>query len=171
MLKLAIGIMVTYWLGQLFGWVLHRFLHSKRAGKLYRSHLTHHRLYTIADFTSLTYRQAGADSTTWIFILAAVPIGIIPILLTVTGVIDWMTMIVVIIEMITIGWINSYLHDSFHLTNHWLSQVPGFRKWYQRMLAEHWEHHKHVQHNLGIYSFITDRVLGTYWTGIRSTHL
>lgn len=158
-----LSIPLTWLVGTAFGYFVHKALHQRWAGRFYKSHLIHHvKLYPIYDFQSDKYRDAGKDNTTWVFLTASLPLGVVPIILYLTGLIGLFVMFVIFSQMCLIGFINSYIHDSFHITNHWLSKVPLFNKFYNKLIEEHYIHHQNVQKNFGIFSFSWDKLLGTY---------
>jgi sterol desaturase/sphingolipid hydroxylase (fatty acid hydroxylase superfamily) len=144
----------------LFGYVVHRSLHQSWTGKLNRAHMTHHlKLYPPSDFYSEKYRDPGGDNTVKIFAFAAVPIVAFPIILGVLGILPLGLTIISVVEMLFIGWLHDYLHDSFHILEHPLLRFRLFRHW----IDLHYLHHVKMQTNFGIFSFIWDRVFRTFW--------
>ncbi len=162
MLAILISIPIVWVVGLAFGYSLHKFLHSSKSGKLGRQHSAHHRLYTINDFTSHQYRDAGKDNSTIIFFIAALPLAAIPIIFSFAGVFPIYLTISIILEMSLIGYLNVYIHDTFHIRNHWLNRAPIINRFYKRLIKDHFIHHKFVKTNFGIFSFEFDKLFGTY---------
>jgi sterol desaturase/sphingolipid hydroxylase (fatty acid hydroxylase superfamily) len=141
--------------GDLLGYLIHTLLHWQGSGELYRRHMTHHqKLYPIHTFISKKYRHPGKDSTTLIF---AIIIAIGGILMFISLPI-WIAA-VWLFEFIALGLINNYLHDTFHISPHWLEKF----EWFKRLRRLHYIHHLgDMKHNYGIFNFIFDRVFQTY---------
>jgi len=153
---LALGLVLIA--GTLAGHGVHRWLHSPRSGPLYRAHLEHHRLYSPGDLRSSVYRNAGADSTTWRFVL---PLGALVALIAQSAI--WLGMggpdaLFLVVTAAAIGFAHDFVHDAFHIEGHWLERAP----WFLRLRALHDEHHRDVRVNLGILCFVWDRLFGTF---------
>ena len=138
-------------------------LHRKWSGFLYRKHIRHHfSLYPPHDFISDVYRSAGKDNTFIVFLILAIPLILLPIILAIAGIISIACMIAALIVFAIIGGMHDYLHDSFHIRNHWLYRVPIIKNYFAKLVDLHYLHHKKVFYNLGIFSFFWDRVFGTF---------
>ena len=160
MFAVFLTILATFVFTTLFGYVVHRSLHQSWTGSLNRSHMIHHqKLYPPSDFYSEKYRDPGGDNTSRIFALAAIPVVALPIVLWLCGILSLGLAILVVAEMLLIGWLHDYLHDAFHITNHPLTKF----KWFNRLIDLHYLHHIHMSSNIGIFSFWWDRLLGTFW--------
>lgn len=164
MLEILISIPIVWVIGLLFGYCLHRFLHSSKSGWLGRSHMAHHTLYTISDFTSTSYRGAGVNNGTIIFLIASLPLAAVPILLYIVGIFPIYLTASILLEMALIGYLNVYVHDQFHVRNNLLLKVKNkkFAKFYRRLIKMHFLHHKYVKTNFGVFSFEFDKMFGTY---------
>jgi len=163
MFEILATIAITWVFGTLWGWGTHKFIHQRYAGPLFKQHLHHHvKHYPCHDFTSDVYRQGKRDSSVYIFLALCIPIGIFPILLWKYEVISLAAMIVSLLNMAFIGFLNSWIHDTFHLNNHWLSKLPLIKRFYEKLVQQHYTHHKYVQSNFGIFSFSWDKILGSY---------
>lgn len=161
MLSVLLTIPISFMILSLFGYVLHRMLHQPYMGKFYRSHLVHHfKLYPPEHFSSLVYREPGKDNTVIVFLMFGAPLIVLPIVLCFWGVISWPVFVCASICLAVFGGLNNYLHDAFHLTEHWLLRYG----WFKRLVALHYLHHVHVQSNYGIYWFGWDKVFGSYWS-------
>ena len=160
---LAVSLFIfTFLLTCFFGYAFHRFLHTPRAGRWHRSHLAHHQTYYPADdFSSDKYRDAGKDSSTTIFVLAGAPLLLLPIVFWLCGVCGIWLALALIVETLLIGGLNGFLHDSFHITNHWIGRFGGMG--YRKLVALHMDHHINMQTNFGIFWFAFDHLFGTYW--------
>ncbi len=158
-------IIVVYLLVSLFGYLVHKALHQSWAGRFNKAHMAHHLvLYPPEDFLSNdTYREAGKDNTFWTFALASLPMLGAPIILFILGTLPLYLTIIVVIEMLLIGWLNSYLHDSLHIRNHWLFRVPIIKNIFSRWQDLHRLHHIDMDTNFGIFAFHWDRMFKTYW--------
>jgi sterol desaturase/sphingolipid hydroxylase (fatty acid hydroxylase superfamily) len=163
MLAIFLTILITFFVCSLFGYVVHRSLHQKWTGSLNQSHMTHHlKLYPPTDYFSDVYRDAGKDDTFKTFAVAAVPVVATPIVLGVTGVLSLPLVITALIVMGLMGFLHSYIHDSFHIRNHFLTRVPVVKDLFQRWNALHYLHHVDMQTNFGIFAFHWDHVFGTF---------
>lgn len=61
-------------------------------------------------------------------------------------------------EAALIGYLHGYIHDSFHLTGHWLERFKHF----SHLRALHFRHHFNMKINFGIFWFGWDRVFKTF---------
>ena len=154
-------ILFSYLITTLFGHVVHWSLHQSWTGKVNTAHMTHHlKLYPPSDYLSDTYRQAGKDSTPKFFALAALPLIITPIVLWAVGVLSLSIMITIMVMEGLMGFLHNYLHDAFHIRNHWLTRfMPHI---FNRWVELHYQHHVDMNTNFGIFSFHWDRLLGTF---------
>jgi hypothetical protein len=164
MLAILLTALITFFVGSLFGYVVHYSLHQKWTGAFNNAHMTHHlRLYPPQDYVSDKYRNAGKDNTVWIFGAAAVPVVAVPILLGVCHILPLPLVITSLIVMALMSLLHSYLHDSFHIRNHWLYYIPVIGMIFTRWVHLHWLHHVDMKTNYGIFLFHWDHLLGTYW--------
>lgn len=144
----------TFVIGNFFGWVIHRALHSPRFGKAYRAHLHHHRkIYPPDRFLSDEYLDPPREAEQAVYYL--VPMAIVCLLVALWS---WQYAILAGIEVVAVLWVNEWMHNSLHIRNHWLCRFG----WYHRLREIHHEHHVDVLSNLGIINFFPDRVLGTF---------
>jgi sterol desaturase/sphingolipid hydroxylase (fatty acid hydroxylase superfamily) len=164
MLAVLITAFITFFIASLFGYVVHRSLHQSWTGRYHKSHMTHHiTLYPPSDYVSDKYRDPGKDNTLWVFGAAALPFFVIPILLGVFHILPISLVITSEVVMAVMSFLHSYLHDSFHIRNHWLYRVPVVGIWFKRWVYIHWLHHVDMQTNFGIFLFHWDHVFHTYW--------
>lgn len=164
MVPIILTALIAFFVSSLFGYVVHRSLHSEWTGPLNKKHMTHHLLlYPPTDYLSDKYREAGKDNTLYIFGAAAIPLVATPIVLGVMGVLALPLVITALVVMGLMGFLHSYLHDSFHIRNHWLYKVPVIGKWFSRWVHLHYLHHVDMQTNFGIFLFHWDHVMRTYW--------
>lgn len=155
----------TFFVSSLFGYVVHKSLHSKWTGRLNNAHMTHHlRLYPHTDYVSDKYRSAGKDNTVKIFALAALPLVALPIVLGVLHILPLALVITALCVMVVMSFLHSYLHDAFHIKNHWLYGVPVVGLLFRRWVRLHWLHHVDMKTNFGIFLFHWDHLLKTYWS-------
>jgi sterol desaturase/sphingolipid hydroxylase (fatty acid hydroxylase superfamily) len=120
--------------------------------------MTHHLLlYPPEDYLSDTYRSAGKDDSFRTFLLMAIPLIVLPIILLLLKIITVAMMIVAMVMMGIMGFLHSYLHDAFHIRNHFLERLRWFKSWQQL----HYLHHIDQQRNFGIFFFAWDRLFNT----------
>ena len=164
MFSILITALVAFFISSLFGYVVHRSLHQKWTGRLNRKHMTHHlTLYPPTDYLSDEYRQSGQDNTVRIFAVAALPLVATPIVLGVTGLLSLPLVITALVVMGIMGFLHDYIHDRFHIRNHFLTRVPGVRVIFQYWNRLHYLHHIDMQKNFGIFLFHWDHVFRTFW--------
>jgi len=164
MLAILLTALVAFFLSSLFGYVVHRSLHQEWTGSLNQKHMTHHlTLYPPTDYLSEVYRDAGKDNTVKIFALAAMPMVAIPIVLGILGIITIPLVITALVIMGIMGFLHSYLHDSFHIKDHFLTQIPGIKVIFGRWNNLHYLHHVDMNTNYGIFLFHWDHVFRTFW--------
>jgi len=165
MLALILTIIISYFVSTLFGHVSHWALHQPWTKGFSQSHLAHHqKLYPPHDYVSKTYRSAGKDSSFTYFFLTSLPLVVAPLILCLLGFISWYLLMVVWLVQGLMGFLHDYMHDSFHIKNHWMNRVPWlgviFRKWSYL----HYLHHVNMEINYGIFSFHWDRAFRTFRT-------
>ena len=164
MLAILFAAVITFFIASLFGYVVHRSLHQSWTGRFHQAHMTHHlRLYPPEDYVSDTYRNAGKDNTVLIFGAAAIPLFAGVILLGVFGILPVSLMITALTVMVVMSFLHSYLHDAFHIRNHWLHRMPIIGMWFSRWTHIHWLHHVRMGTNYGIFLFHWDHAFHTYW--------
>jgi sterol desaturase/sphingolipid hydroxylase (fatty acid hydroxylase superfamily) len=163
MLAFLLTLLFSFLLTTLFGYVVHWALHQNWSGSVHVSHMTHHlKLYPPEDFSSETYRDAGKDNSFKFFALAAIPLIIIPIALWCAGILSLGLMLVVLLMEALMGFLHDYLHDVFHISNHWLSRTPILKGFFAKWVKLHYQHHVDMKTNYGIFSFLWDKILGTF---------
>lgn len=164
MLAILITAFIAFFISSLFGYVVHRSLHQPWMGKLNQKHMTHHlTLYPPTDYLSDKYRDAGKDNTVIIFSIAAIPLVAIPIVLGIFGILSLSLVITTLVVMGIMGFLHSYLHDSFHIRNHFLTRIPVVRDIFDYWVKLHYLHHVDMQKNFGIFLFHWDHVFRTFW--------
>ena len=164
MLAIVLTALTAFFISSLFGYVVHRALHQRWTGRLNKSHMTHHlTLYPPTDYLSEVYRDAGKDNTVKIFALAAVPLVATPIVLGIMGILPLSLVITALIVMGIMGFLHSYLHDSFHIKNHFLTRIPVVKVIFGYWNKLHYLHHVDMQKNFGIFLFHWDHVFRTFW--------
>jgi sterol desaturase/sphingolipid hydroxylase (fatty acid hydroxylase superfamily) len=163
MLAIIITVLITFFVSSLFGYVLHKSLHQQWSGRLHTAHMNHHLLqYPPSNYLSEVYRDAGADSTPKFFLIGALPLIIAPIVLWAVGWLPLSVMITALVVEALMGFLHNYLHDAFHIRDHWLYRVPLINKVFKRWVHIHFIHHVKMESNYGIFYFMIDRLLGTY---------
>lgn len=151
---MLLALILGFFFVEVVGYCFHRLLHTKWTGTLNRAHMTHHLLrYPPEDCLSETYRSAGADNTTYRFVVAGILVGLLFLWLAPL----WLA-IPIMFDMAAFGALNSYAHDSTHIRGHWLERFAFFRRWREI----HYVHHVDMNKNFGIMTFTTDKVVGSY---------
>ncbi len=149
---------LLYLFGTLIGWGTHWALHQRWTGKLWESHLVHHRKYPRHNLQSKEYRYAGSDDSGFVFI----PIVAGAIFAALGGLwalgVPKTSLIALLGEALVVGYLHDWVHQAFHLRGHWL----GSYRWFQALQALHFTHHRDARVNLGILSFVWDKVMKTY---------
>jgi len=164
MIAIILTALITFLVGNLFGYFVHKSLHAKWTGRFYQAHKTHHfKLYPPSDYVSDKYRNAGKDNTLFIFAAAAVPLFLLPIILGVFHILPLSLVITSLLIMSIMSFLHSYLHDAFHIRNHWLYKVPCIKILFARWVYLHWLHHVDTSKNYGIFLFFLDKRLSTFW--------
>lgn len=155
LLALAIGFPVMTGAGYAVHWLLHQ----KWSGMLYAKHMVHHLvLYPVSDFLSESYRRAGRDNTVVTFLFFSIPFFVAPVILYALQVVPAVTAALLLVEIIVVGWLHDYFHDSFHIRGHFLKRYAFFR----RLTDLHYLHHKDMSKNFGIFLFWWDRIFASF---------
>lgn len=164
MVAVLLTILITYIIVSLFGYVVHWALHQTWAGQVNNAHMTHHlKLYPPEDYTSDTYRHAGKDSTPKFFAIAAIPLILCPIILGLLGILSWTLAITTLVVEGIMGFLHNYIHDAFHINNHWMTRTPLLKDIFHKWNELHYLHHVDMSTNYGIFVFHWDRVFGSFW--------
>jgi len=164
MVAIIITALIAFFVSSLFGYVVHWSLHQRWTGTLNRKHMTHHiTLYPPSDYLSDVYREAGKDNTVYIFGAFAIPLVLTPIVLGLLGILPLSLVLTALIVMGLMGFLHSYLHDSFHIREHFLYRLPIIKGIFGYWSYLHYLHHVDMQKNFGIFLFHWDHVFRTYW--------
>lgn len=176
---------VLAWLGasvvvsELFGYLLHRLLHSGKIGWLSRSHMRHH-LVLYGPTAPQRPGHAYHDATTGDIALGNVGLEwLVPgtIILSVLVTLLHFWQVTVLHQLIfvagSLGWsflMFSYLHDCMHIAGFWMERNRLLRSWFVSARNAHDIHHwalneqGFMDKNFGIAFFAFDRLLGTFVT-------
>lgn len=164
MIAVLITAVISFFVSSLFAYVVHWSLHQQWTGRLNQKHMAHHLvLYPPTDYTSDVYRHAGKDNTVRTFTIAALPLIATPIVLGALGILPLSLVLTVLIVMGIMGFTHNYIHDAFHIRNHFLGRIPGFRDIFAYWNRLHYLHHIDMQKNFGIFLFHWDHVFRTFW--------
>ena len=168
---LAFGVATA----EIFGYLLHRLLHSEAIPYLSRNHLLHHLKHygPLAPMRKTEYVDAtderfalGNVGLEWIL-----PSGFLILLfLAIFSFFraDWSHRAVFVAT--ALGWSSfmfSYLHDRMHITGFWMERQRWFRRWFLRARRLHDIHHYslddngRMNRNFGIGFSFFDGVFGT----------
>lgn len=142
-----------------YGYWAHRFLHSKYSGRFHNSHLTHHNaLYPANDYLSKVYRKAGKDDSSIAFALFAIPLLFCPLLLAIFHLLSFKLAFLSLFTMLITGAFHNYIHEWFHIKDHWLNKLS----WFKRLNELHYLHHIDQTKNFGIFWFFFDRMFNSF---------
>ncbi len=160
---------------ELFGYALHRLMHSGRVQFISRAHMIHHlQLYgpdqamRAAVYMDATDGRAaiGNIGVEWLAPSAAI-LAICWLVLWQSGV-AWPYQALALITLV--GWplfMFSYLHDRMHLEKFWMARTPVVKIWFRRARRLHDVHHRslsdegRMDRNFGIGFFFFDALFGT----------
>lgn len=150
---------VSLVLSNFLGYWIHRALHQKWAGPFHRAHMQHHlELYPTGKLTSPTYRKAHWYNrgpflfTPPFIVLVSIAAGIAHLLDA-----PMWTVVEIAAIFVAFGFVNDWVHDTFHLQKHPLQRI----RYYRRIRIAHFIHHADMSKNFGIVSYEWDRVFGT----------
>ena len=161
-MAVLLALVLTYLFTTFFGYVVHWSLHQPWMGKLHTSHMAHHvELYPPEDFTSEVYRHPKNDNIVLVFGIASIPFVIIPIIVFILGIFPLSIFISIMSMMILQSFLHYYLHDAYHIKNHWLSKIPFVKDIFAKLYQLHYLHHLRMSKNFGIFVFHWDKVFGT----------
>lgn len=146
----------------LFGYVVHRLLHLPLMGVFHKSHMRHHILYPAEDYLSDKYRSAGKDSTFIFFAIASLPLLVIPVLFYWLGIFSFQLFAFTIFVMSLLGLAHNYLHNAFHIKNHWMHRFFLTKHIFNIWTNLHYFHHKEMDTNFGIFFFWWDKLFKTF---------
>lgn len=161
---IIIFAIISFFISGLFGYIVHWSLHQTWSGNLNKKHMTHHLiLYPASDYTSEQYRNAGKDNSVITFGLLALPLIAFPIILGVIGILPLSIVFTILIVMGIMGFLHNYLHDVFHIKNHFLNKIPVIKHIFTRWNYLHYLHHVNMKTNYGIFLFHWDKLFKTYY--------
>jgi sterol desaturase/sphingolipid hydroxylase (fatty acid hydroxylase superfamily) len=109
------------------------------------------------------YREAGSDNTVVTFTIAAIPLVAAPIILGYFGILPLSLSVTALVVMGMMGFLHDYLHNCFHIKNHFLNRIPVVRVIFGYWNKLHYLHHVDMQKNFGIFLFHWDHVFKTFW--------
>jgi sterol desaturase/sphingolipid hydroxylase (fatty acid hydroxylase superfamily) len=160
---------------ELFGYALHRLMHSERVQFISRAHLIHHlqRYGPDQAMRAAVYKDAtdgraalGNIGMEWLAPSGAI-LAICWMVLWRTGV-AWAYQALALATLL--GWpvfMFSYLHDRMHLEKFWMARTPVVKIWFRRARRFHDVHHRslsdegRMNRNFGIGFFFFDAAFGT----------
>lgn len=136
------------------GYAVHWVMHRRWAGPLWRVHQAHHREYVPRRMVSDAY-HGGASSRTTVAVWAVVVCAL--------GIVMWLCLPLrlaapLFAEAVAFAFVSDWIHDATHVREHRLDRY----RWFRHLRAAHAVHHANQRLNLGIISFVMDRVVGTY---------
>lgn len=151
MISIFTAVSLTYIIGSLLGYFIHKSLHSSWTMAGFRAHSSHHNIqYPPNDYFSDVYRGAGKNNSVYLFLIALSPPILFFATLVYLGYIGWIITTIILIEAALIGFLNDYIHDSFHIYNHWLNRSI-FKNIFRKLNKLHMIHHIDQSKNFGIF--------------------
>jgi sterol desaturase/sphingolipid hydroxylase (fatty acid hydroxylase superfamily) len=148
-------LFIGYFITQFAGYLIHCALHNPHMGPIFKSHADHHeRQYPPNDFLSRKYRRADITNRPILYYLipGALICGLAFYLL------PFYLGLAFGLEILLVASINDWLHTQLHIKGHWLEKYG----WFWRLRGFHWQHHVNAKKNIGIFSWFSDKLLGTY---------
>ena len=176
-ITIAIWVLVAILVSELFGYLIHRLLHSYRIGWLSRNHMIHHlQLYGPLDPQRPTgpYKGATDDRISlgnvgleWLLPGVLLLVGILGLL----RLLDIPALYQFVLFGTSLLWsllMFSYLHDRMHIHGFWMAKNPLLRRWFLGARKRHDIHHwalndaGYMDRNFGIGFFVFDRLFSTH---------
>lgn len=159
MLLWALAFVVCFIGCEFAGYAFHKFLHTRLAGPLKKSHMAHHLdLYPPGRTLSEKYLSAGRNSTLIPFLIAG---------FTLAGLAFWLTplwfSLPLAVDLIIVGFLNDQLHTHQHIKGSFLEKY----EWFKQLRRNHDQHHFEMNTNFGIFTFWADRLAKTYVKGTK----
>jgi sterol desaturase/sphingolipid hydroxylase (fatty acid hydroxylase superfamily) len=155
---ILLTILFTFLVGSFCAHITHVAMHIKEFKFLNKFHNVHHELYTVEDFESDKYRDAGIHDSSWIFI-PVVCLGLIIQALVLWVLFStWIILPIMAIVGSVVGYVNTYVHRAFHLNNHFLNRFLFFKE----LKRIHIFHHLKENKNYGIVWFGFDKLFNTF---------
>ena len=167
MISLLILVILEYFLlvciafvcSSFFGYLVHKILHIRTFGALYKAHMEHHLIhYPPKDLTSEKYRKAKFfNSGTFLFTPPLLTILLIANMVLIYLDFSPIKVLAFSIAMIFYAVCSDLIHDSFHLKNCFLQR----NSFYMKMRERHFTHHRNMKKNLAIISSEFDYLFKT----------
>ena len=143
---------------ELIGYLWHRFVNHLGilSDKIRVTHYCHHEeIYPYDDMISDEYKTSH---DTWPWFIPLIIFGYMPLYIVYKRYkLDYNLYISYLIQITTHIYIISYIHDSYHVKDHWLNQY----EWYTENKKYHYIHHLDNK-NYGITTYIFDHLFGTF---------
>lgn len=154
LLNVLIAIVASFFFAEAVGFFIHKLAHWPGSGKLFRNHLHHHAvIYPPENYTTKKYVANVRTS----FLPVFVPLFIVCNAVAWTF-FSWPIALIFFLMSSGVSLVSNYMHDSFHVENHWLDRF----RWHRLLRELHHVHHKHTRKNLGIYMFLYDRLFRSF---------
>ncbi|HEY1423373.1 MAG TPA: sterol desaturase family protein [Candidatus Acidoferrum sp.] len=175
LIGIPVTLAISCLLAELFGYWLHRLLHSDKIPFLSRGHLIHHFLiygpgqpmrhdeYQDATDHRFSLGNVGPE---WL-VPSGIILGALFTLMRVTHVPALYQSIALATLIVWPLFMFSYLHDRMHLSDFWMERVPLLRSWFRAARRLHDIHHHalddrgRMDANFGIGFFLFDRLFHT----------
>lgn len=140
----AAFVVFTWYIVNIIEWSLHMTSHCRINLPFFRQlhdiHMRHHREhYPVNHLLKPGPYEDGGGLAVFgpiVFLILAVSFLVFPFRFAV----------IFDVESLTILSLSSYLHDSFHIENHWLEKYT----WFLKRRAQHFYHHGHLHKNMSL---------------------
>lgn len=156
MFILAVSLVIGYFVVQATGYAVHKALHHPALGKVHETHDVHHKvMYPPDDYLNTgEYREVPAGAQPYKYYAPAALALVVTVFLT----LPLYVAVALSAELAFLAWANDWLHKKLHIKGYWLERYT----WFNHLRDLHWHHHVDDSKNLGIFSWFTDKIMGTY---------
>jgi len=172
---IAVTIIISFLSAELFGYFLHKLMHSNKIRFLSHNHMIHHlKLYgSKMALRTKEYKDSVTDRVSIAGIGLEWMLPVILFLLFFTGVglfIQFNIVYLIIFELFSLLYgyfLFGYIHDSLHIEGFWMLKNKLLKKHFLHARKLHDIHHIQLDNqgrmntNYGIFFFFFDRVFGT----------
>ena len=151
MLEFLVLCLLSIAVAEISGYLVHRLMHIFDIG----AHAEHHRLYPPDDYQDAEYRIPTSGSSKMQDLSYTAP-GVVW-LLAVWFVAGLLAVLVSAAVILLWARLTQYVHNAFHIRDHWLERYEWFRRWSDLHLVHHEE-----PKNFGIITLFLDKVFRTH---------
>jgi len=151
-------VIFTWYIVNGIEWVLHMLSHSRIKLPFFRNlhdiHMKHHKVhYPVKHLLKPGPYEDGGGIMVY---------GPLVLLLAITAfvILPFRYAVIFDVEALTVLSVSTYLHDSFHIEDHWLERYD----WFLKQRALHFYHHGHLKKNMSLSGIDTtmDKCMRTF---------